>query len=134
MIRVILFLISSSLFSTEYIYQDGNANKYTLFQKDKNYFIAFEPVTKENSSSGIYSGGNEKKVSIPKEDYIGFLVLFKKAFLSKEISSKREMMTGMVIKKKREKVLEEKILLPNSGDKNKLERSLKQRIEGFPEK
>lgn len=134
MIRLILFLTSFSLFSTEYIYLDGSANQYTLFQQDKNYFIKYEPIKKENSSSGVYSGGEEKKVSIPKEDYISFIVLFKKAFLSKEVSEKREMMTGMVIKKKRDKVLEEKILLANSHEKHKLERSLKQRIDGFIEK
>lgn len=129
--RFLLFFISISLFSNEYIYLDGSANEYILFSKDKNYFLKYNPVKKENSSSGIYSGGEKKQVSISKEDFIAFKIRFKKALKSKFFTEKREMMTGYIYIKKKEKILEEKILLPNSPEKHELERTLKQILEGF---
>lgn len=63
-----------------YTYVDGNGNAYTLisqFQKSK---IGYEPITREMSSSGEYSGGEPYEHRILFEEYLELGSLLETAF------------------------------------------------------
>jgi hypothetical protein len=67
-IAFLLFtLISFSCMNSTrtYEYADGNGNVYTLAAKT----LSFDPVKKEESSSGMYSGGEPKTVPITTVQY-----------------------------------------------------------------
>lgn len=46
-------------------FADGNGNKYTITQEK----IVYEPISAAESSSGVYSGGEEKTVKIKSTDF-----------------------------------------------------------------
>jgi hypothetical protein len=64
----------------DYIYTDGNNNKYEVYKDRINYI----PVTKENSSSGIYSGGEPKNITIDKNIYNQIQKLIKQTIKDKK--------------------------------------------------
>ena len=56
-------------------YIDGSNNTYTISDGK----LSYDPVTKEESSSGEYSGGDPKKVMLKDEEEIQLMHLFDKA-------------------------------------------------------
>jgi len=121
---LLLILISTSLFAQNYTYLDGSANKYELIKG----VLEYNPVKKENSSSGEYSGGTPKKITVTSDEIKSLKAAFEKAIKAKpEQQEKREMMTGMVIKEKKKKKTEV-ILKSDSAAKKELEELLKKLI------
>jgi hypothetical protein len=121
---LLLILMSTSLIAQNYTYLDGSANKYELNGTN----LEYTPVKKENSSSGEYSGGVQKKVTVTSEEIKLVKAAFEKAIKAKtEQHDKREMMTGMVIKEKKKKKTEV-ILKSDSVAKKELEELLKKLI------
>ena len=119
-----LFIISVFKINAQvnYIYSDGNSNTYNISETHINY----EPVTKGNSSSGNYSGGEAKTKNISQKDFEKINSLFKEALASKvEQQQTREMMTGLLIHKKGKKTMEQVVLKPGSAYINKIETLLK---------
>lgn len=117
----ILFLLSTLfLCSQTYIYSDGNANTYKIF-KDK---VEYVPVAKENSSSGMYSGGEAKNIPLSSTQYDSLKIILEEAIAAKEFhSQKREKQSGLITKtgKKKKQV----ILQPRSAIRHTLEEHLK---------
>lgn len=118
---LLLILISTGLFAQKYVYLDGSGNKYE-FIKGKLEYI---PVKPENSSSGEYSGGTAKTVDVCSQDVSLLKLAFEKAIkATTEQQENREMMTGMVIRGKKNKELSV-ILKSDSVSKKELEELLK---------
>lgn len=117
-----LFITVSLSSQVNYIYSDGSSNSYNISETQ----IKYDPVTKENSSSGTYSGGEPKTKTLSKSDFEKISILFKEAFAAKaEHQQNREMMTGLLIHKKGKKTIEQIILNPKSAYINKIETLLK---------
>ncbi|MBP7809415.1 MAG: hypothetical protein KA163_08990 [Bacteroidia bacterium] len=105
-----------------YIYSDGSSNNYIINET----LIKYDPVTKENSSSGTYSGGEAKSKSLSKSDFEKISTLFKEAFAAKaEQQTDRAMMTGLLIHKKGKKTIQQVVIKPNSPYIGKIEALLK---------
>ena len=58
-------LYSFNVKSKAYSYTDGNNNTYLI----RSTSLEYKPISKENSSSGTYSGGEAKKITITKEQF-----------------------------------------------------------------
>ncbi len=120
----VAFLFMTTLLSAQvnYIYSDGSSNNYIITEKQ----ISYDPVKKENSSSGTYSGGEAKSRSLSKSDFEKINSLFKEALAAKtEQQENREMMTGLLIHKKGKKTIQQIVLKPKSEYVNKIEVLLK---------
>jgi hypothetical protein len=105
-----------------YIYSDGSSNNYIINEKQ----ISYDPLKKENSSSGEYSGGEAKTKAISKSDFEKISILFKEAFAAKaEQQADRAMMTGLLIQKKGKKTTQQVVIKPNSPYVGKIEALLK---------
>ena len=121
---IALFLLVAFSINAQvnYIYSDGNSNTYNISETH----ISYEPVTKENSSSGTYSGGEAKSKMLSQKDFDKINALFKEALIAKtEQQQNREMMTGLLIHKKGKKTIEQIVLKPGSVYINKIETLLK---------
>jgi len=126
-----LFLIGAlSVFSQTkktvvvyYMYSDGSGNDYRITPGK----LAYEPMTKERSSSGNYSGGDPKTVSIDEKTFKQLAKLFEDAMLAKnQHDENREMTTGLVMKKKGDKTIKQAILKPGAEYITKIETTLSQ--------
>ncbi|HWY12160.1 MAG TPA: hypothetical protein VN026_12585 [Bacteroidia bacterium] len=123
LIASVLFMFSGFIKSqVNYIYSDGNSNSYNISETHLNY----EPVTKENSSSGNHSGGEAKSKTISQKDFEKINALFKEAISAKtEQQSDRVMQSGLLIHKKGKKTIEQIVLKPSSDYIRKIETLLK---------
>ena len=105
-----------------YIYSDGSSNNYIVSETQ----IIYDPIKKENSSSGIYSGGEPKSKPITPKDFENINTLFKEAITAKsDHQQNREMMTGLLIHKKGKKTIDQIVLKPSSLYISKIESLLK---------
>ena len=59
----------------ELTYADGSANRYVITSTHVNYI----PVKPEESSTGMYSGGEPATVAINAQQYAAMIALFEKA-------------------------------------------------------
>jgi hypothetical protein len=121
---VIFVLLALSSSGQAYIYSDGNANTYKI-HKDK---IEYLPITKENSSSGMYSGGEAKTTSITARQYDSLKLVLEEAIAAKKFHSKqREKQSGQLTKAgKKKKIV---ILQPRAAIRNKVEKHLRFLLE-----
>ncbi|HMG92493.1 MAG TPA: hypothetical protein VK589_20685 [Chryseolinea sp.] len=79
--------------STVYEYADGNGNTYRIQASSLEYV----PVKKEESSSGMYSGGEARTVAINAEQYRDISALIESALNNTGIHiNDRVMMSGVV--------------------------------------
>lgn len=119
---VSLFITTFISAQVNYIYSDGSSNNYNISETQ----IKYDPVTKEKSSSGTYSGGEAKIKSLTKADFEKISALFKNAFAAKaDQQQNREMMTGLLIQKKGKKTVQQIVLKSKSEYINKIEVLLK---------
>jgi hypothetical protein len=119
-----LLLSLSAFLSAQinYVYRDGNDNVFSISETE----IKYRPVTKEESSSGTYSGGELKQHALTSDNFKKADALFAKALAAKSEQQKnREMLSGVVIKKKGDKVVKQIILRPGSDHINKIEELLR---------
>ncbi len=108
-----------------YNYGDGSGNGYTI----KEYSIAYDPIQPENSSSGTYSGGEAKEVTITPKQFAQLQRKFEKALLSTDEHIKtREMGSGMLSKKEGETITT-RHLARTSKTRQELEKVLKKLLE-----
>lgn len=79
---------------TSYEYVDGNGNLYAI----SNSSIVYDPVTPEESSTGMYSGGEAYTAPLEQKQFDQIEATFKKVIEHKEdISETRSMGTGTLI-------------------------------------
>jgi hypothetical protein len=79
----------------QYEYADGSANLYLLTEKELEYL----PVRPEESSTGFYSGGEPKTVSVTVEQYNKLKDLFDQALENTSIHIADRMKTSGMISK-----------------------------------
>lgn len=119
---LIFFSFTTGFAYPNFSYIDGNGNKFEVNEKK----LFYSPISQDISSSGFYEGGEPKLIllnPIQKEK-------IKKAFQiastasKKEIQSRKEKGTGVLIFQTQNK--EEKVLIfkPNSTSKENLEKTL----------
>lgn len=77
MYRILIILIFAACMSPqpELTYADGSANRYVITSTQLNYI----PVKPEESSTGMYSGGEPATVAINAQQYAALKALFEKA-------------------------------------------------------
>lgn len=103
-----------------YLFTDGNNNKYEIYKTKLNYI----PVKKENSSSGIYSGGEPQKVEIDKSKYSAIEKLIKRVLKDKQYHLANRLMGCGTITSKQKTIF----ISRESIHLNNLEQYLKQII------
>ena len=102
----------------QYEYADGSGNTFLLSSSTLEYL----PVTPERSSSGTYSGGEAKKVSVTESESEQLVAMFEKAISNTSAHQKvREMMTGLIVKGNTKVVLKR-----SSPEKTEIEKVLKE--------
>jgi hypothetical protein len=78
-----------------YMYSDGNMNSYTV----KSFELNYDPIQKEESSSGMYSGGEPKTVVITPHELNKLTVLFEEIIADSTCQqTKRSMGSGLLIR------------------------------------
>jgi hypothetical protein len=94
-----LFLLLISFCKTpmniSYTYSDGSGNQFLISPGSFEYI----PVKPENSSSGIYDGGDPLKKKISKKEFKSLSQLLERGISEKDILQNREKGTGMIEKK-----------------------------------
>ena len=86
-------LASNAAHAWDYVYGDGSANVYRMTPRELHYVL----VKKENSSSGVYSGGVARTVTLSDADYRSLGGLLDAAIADKAAhTDKRVMMSGAI--------------------------------------
>jgi hypothetical protein len=109
-----------------YIYADGSANRYIITADS----LEYDPVTPEESSTGTYSGGDPKIVSISEEQFDTISQLFDKAIANKAVHIQDRIKTSGAISISKGDVRTHVILAPNCIEKEAIESLLKQILAG----
>lgn len=105
----------------QYEYSDGNSNLYVLTPSQLQYI----PVKPENSSSGVYSGGDPKSVTITPEQYTELQALLEKAFSQPSIHMENRVMMSAQIRRINSKEKKQCIIKPRSPEIATIEQALK---------
>lgn len=81
--------------TTFYTYSDGSGNTYVI-NRDK---LEYKPVTRKESSSLVYSGGDPATVSLNENEFASLSEIMEKLLSYKEIHTQnRVMMSGLIIR------------------------------------
>ena len=79
-----------------FTYVDGNNNTYRL---DRDGILTYHPISKQQSSSGFYSGGDPKAVDLAADDFALVVDAFEYLFTDNvERADERRLGTAMVIR------------------------------------
>lgn len=117
--HLLFALLLVSAFKTNaqisFMYSDKNSNTYTIKETE----LKYDPVQKEESSSGMYSGGEPKIKIITPYELNKISVLFEEA-LSDSLSHEkgRKMGSGLFIRYKKTK-LDKKIIVKFDSEMQK---------------
>ncbi len=104
---------------TSYEYVDGNGNLYAI----NNTSVVYDPVTPEESSTGMYSGGEPYTAPLEQKQFDQIEATFKKAIENKaDQTDTRSMGTGTLIVMPSKKTY---IFKMNSGAKKEIEEVIK---------
>jgi len=124
-VLIIIFLIVSSCMNTttapSYEYADGSANLYIITTKQ----IKYIPVKPEESSSGVYSGGEPKTVALTSAQYKTLQTLFEKAIRNEDAHIKNRVMMSAIVSSISSDHKKQCILTPGSEDIAVIEQALK---------
>jgi uncharacterized lipoprotein len=119
---LINFLNSSCMNkATVYEYADGNGNTYKIQPSSLEYI----PVKKEESSSGLYSGGDAKTVTINAEQYKNISMLLESALDNTGIHINDRVMMSGVVRATSPENNRSCIIKPGSNELFKIEQTLK---------
>jgi hypothetical protein len=120
---LLLLLINLSCMKPthQYIYADGSANRYII----KPTTLEYDPVKPEESSTGMYSGGDPKSISISPEQFDSICNLLDKAIRNKAAHIQDRMKTSGQITVVKGDTSTQVILSPTSEEKKAIEDLLK---------
>ena len=104
-----------------YEYADGSGNAYKIQPSSLEYI----PVKKEESSSGIYSGGEAKTVTINAEQYKNISILLESAMNNTAIHINDRVLMSGVIRAISSENTRSCIIKPGSDELSKIEDALK---------
>jgi hypothetical protein len=106
---------------SQYEYSDGSANRYVITQTTVEYI----PVKPEESSTGMYSGGEPKSITITADQFNSLAKTFDLAFKNTNAHmSDRPKMSGLITSISRN-ATNKAILKPNSEEKQAIEEALR---------
>ncbi|MCU0447450.1 MAG: hypothetical protein MUE85_21340 [Microscillaceae bacterium] len=104
-----------------YYYIDGSNNKY-IIQTDS---LEYVPIRPEQSSTGMYSGGEPAKKALKPEDYQKILLEFDKIFANTELHIEDRIKTSGVLDLGNKKT----VIFKDGKEKQQLEALLKQLLQ-----
>lgn len=129
--KILLALIILSIFSTckipkqmTYQYSDGSNNTFIITSNSRKYL----PVSAEQSSSGLYDGGQEKTVKISAEEYKNIRDIIEKTVRNNNILAENRVMMSSLIKISTNNDSKIYILKPDCPEQIKIESILKQNL------
>lgn len=117
-----LILLSCMNQSVQYGYADGSANRYIITPDQLEYI----PVRPEESSTGMYSGGEPKKVSLTKDQFEKISSLLERALQTTEAHMEDRMKTSGLVEKIVGNERKSCILKPKSEPLVEIEKALKE--------
>lgn len=122
----LLLLATSCMKSpTHYEYSDGSANRYVITETT----IEYIPVKPEESSTGMYSGGEPKLISITTNQFNDVAKVFETAFQNTNAHMpERPKMSGLIVSTTGSSS-KQAILKPDSKEKNDIESALKAMLD-----
>jgi hypothetical protein len=105
---------------SDYEYADGSGNRYVL----SNATLRYIPVKPEESSTGMYSGGEPFEISLSADQIRELEQVFDNAILAQQSHTQdRAKMTGLIIKSSQTESISV-ILESNAPEKKALENAL----------
>jgi len=119
-----LLIISCMNESVRYEYADGNANLYLLSETE----LRFVPVKPEESSTGLYSGGEPRNVTVTKAQFQELKVLFDNALDNSASHIKDRMKTSGLISMIGSSSKEQCIIKPGCAEMIEIEKTLKRML------
>jgi hypothetical protein len=124
---ILLLLINLSCMKSDhrYVYADGSANRYIITPDT----LEYDPVTPEESSTGTYSGGDPKTVSISAEQFESIGQLFDKAIANKMVHIEDRIKTSGAISIVKGDTRTQAVLAPGCAEKEAIESLLKQILQ-----
>lgn len=97
-------------------YSDQNNNRYSITSSS----LKYDPITPNESSSGVYSGGDPVQVVLSREDYNNILNLAERIMETSEGKDvKREMLTSVLVISEEGKTRQ--AILKRSDERSELE-------------
>jgi hypothetical protein len=124
LILVLLVNLSCMKSIYQYTYADGSANQYIITPST----LEYDPVTPEESSTGTYSGGDPKTVSISPEQFDSIRHLLDKAISNTAVHIEDRIKTSGAIAAVKGNVRTQVILAPDCAEKKAIENLLKKII------
>jgi hypothetical protein len=119
------FILIACMNSTSYQYADGSANVYVLTSDSLEYI----PVKPEESSTGMYSGGNPKKVALSPEGFRNVRAMLEAAKKKHEIHIPDRIKTSGMITTLSGAEKTNFILKPSCKEITEIETALKKLLE-----
>lgn len=110
--------------SSVYEYADGSANAYRLTTSSLEYI----PVKKEESSTGMYSGGDPKNVTITQTQYESISELLESAMNNETIHIKDRIKTSGVIRITTDGTTKSCIIAPRCPEQVNIESALRKAL------
>jgi metal-dependent hydrolase (beta-lactamase superfamily II) len=104
-----------------YEYSDGNSNLYILTSTELKYI----PVKPENSSSGVYDGGEAKTVTVTSNQFTELQTLLEKVLNQSSIHIENRVMMSGQIKRVDSNSKKQCIIKPGSPEIAQIEQALK---------
>jgi hypothetical protein len=107
--------------ATVFEYADGNGNTYKVQHSSLEYI----PVKKEESSSGMYSGGDARTVTLNAEQYKNITTLLESALNNTAIHINDRVMMSGVVRAVSSENKRSCIIKPGSDELRRIEQTLK---------
>ncbi len=123
MLRIVplLFITACMNQQPQLIYADGSANRYEISASELRYI----PVKPEESSTGMYSGGEPARIALNEEQYKRLKNLFEAALAKTDQQIPDRIKTsGLVVVGEKQVILK-----PNAPAKLAIEAELKKMLE-----
>jgi hypothetical protein len=110
--------ITSDRDEYKYKYADGSGNLYIIGADS----IDYRPMTREQSSSGMYDGGNPRKVKLDPRQYQAISVMLDRA-LSHPDNNRidRTKGTGVILKPDKDRPIQRRVVSYNSQERQEIE-------------
>lgn len=119
-----ILIISCMNESVRYEYADGNANIYLLSETE----LRFVPVKPAESSTGLYSGGEPRNVTVTKAQFQELKELFDSALDNSASHIKDRMKTSGLISMIGSSSKEQCIIKPGCAEMIEIEKTLKRML------
>lgn len=115
----------------EYQYADGAGNSYIIDRQS----IDYRPITRAESSSGMYDGGTPRKVKIDARQYQEIADKLDRVLDIKSIDTNngnlgRAKGTGLILKPDKNRQIQRRVIASNSQERREIEALLDRLIGG----